>query len=231
MARSQGVRPQPQAQPKQQGLWTTTQAYTLGVVCLAAGLAIGYLLHGSGEPAPTTANQSSAPVSAPASSSSSLSFPMPDFGGTTPANATPEAADKAAAPMIAQLKSNPNNVDLLTRIGNVYDDAKVYPKAIEYYEKSVKLNNQNVNVLTDLGTAYFYNGDPDKALQYFDKALKAHPNYPQTLFNEGIVKWQGKNDIAGAVTAWKQLLQTNPNYPEKQKVEDMLSQARQQGFN
>ena len=86
-------------------------------------------------------------------------------------------------------------------------------------------------MLTDLGTAYFYNGNPDQALKDFDRALKVRPNYAQTLFNMGIVKWQGKNDIKGAVAVWNQLLQTNPDYPEKQKVQELLTQARQQGIN
>ena len=103
--------------------------------------------------------------------------------------------------MIAQLEANPKDASIATKIGNLYDDAKMYPKAIQYYEKSVKLSPENPDVLTDLGTAYFYNGNPDQALKDFDRALKVRPNYAQTLFNMGIVKWQGKNDIKGAVAS------------------------------
>ena len=191
MGSSQRTRPQPQAQS---GLWTTTQAYTLGVVCLVAGLAIGYLLHGSDV---FTSGNASSQSTAPASSSPA-NFPMPGTAmnlGTQ----TAEAVDKTAAPMIAQLEANPKDASIATKIGNLYDDAKMYPKAIEYYEKSVKLSPENPDVLTDLGTAYFYNGNPDQALKDFDRALKVRPNYAQTLFNMGIVKWQGKNDIKGAV--------------------------------
>ncbi len=221
MGSSQRTRPQPQAQS---GLWTTTQAYTLGVVCLVAGLAIGYLLHGSDVFTSGTSSQAIAPAS-----SSPANFPMPGTGmnlGTQ----TAEAVDKTAAPMIAQLEANPKDASIATKIGNLYDDAKMYPKAIEYYEKSVKLSPENPDVLTDLGTAYFYNGNPDQALKDFDRALKVRPNYAQTLFNMGIVKWQGKNDIKGAVATWNQLLQTNPDYPDKQKVQDLIAQARQQGI-
>jgi tetratricopeptide (TPR) repeat protein len=225
MASSQRTRPQP---PTKSALWTTTQAYTLGVVCLVAGLAIGYLLRGSDV---FTSSAPSSQAAAPSSSSSlSPSFPMSATGMNLSAQ-TADAVDKTAAPLIAQLQANPNDPSIATRIGNLYDDAKMYPKAIEYYEKSVKLSPNNPDVLTDLGTAYFYNGNPDQALKDFDRALKVRPNYPQTLFNMGIVKWQGKNDIKGAVTVWNQLLQTNPDYPDKQKVQDLLAQARQQGIN
>jgi tetratricopeptide (TPR) repeat protein len=222
MGSSHKARPHPQMKS---GIWTTTQAYTLGVVCLVAGLAIGYLLRGSdGFTSGTPSSRAAAPAG-----QSSASFPMPSAGMNLGAQ-TAEAVDKAAAPFIAQLQANPNNAEVATRIGNLYDDAKMYAKAIEYYEKSVKLRPENPDVLTDLGTAYFYNGNPDQALKYFDRALKVRPNYPQTLFNIGIVKWQGKNDIKGAVTAWNQLLQTNPDYPDKQKVQELLAQAQQQGI-
>ncbi len=222
MGSSQRTRPQPQTKS---GLWTTTQAYTLGVVCLVAGLAIGYLLRGSDV---FTSSNTSGQAAAPASSSPA-NFPMTGTGmnlGTQ----TADAVDKTAAPLIAQLQANPNDASIATKIGNLYDDAKMYPKAIEYYEKSVKLSPENPDVLTDLGTAYFYNGNPDQALKDFDRALKARPNYAQTLFNMGIVKWQGKNDIKGAVAVWNQLLQTNPDYPDKQKVQELMAQARQQGI-
>jgi tetratricopeptide (TPR) repeat protein len=220
MGSSHRTRPQPQTKS---GLWTTTQAYTLGVVCLVAGLAIGYLLRGS-DVFTSGAQSSQAAAPSSSSSSSSASFPMPGTSMNLSAQ-TADAVDKTAAPLIAQLQANPNDASIATRIGNLYDDAKMYPKAIEYYEKSVKLSPSNPDVLTDLGTAYFYNGDPDHALKDFDRALKVRPNYPQTLFNMGIVKMQGKNDTKGAVAAWNQLLQTNPDYPDKQKVQELLAQA------
>jgi cytochrome c-type biogenesis protein CcmH/NrfG len=47
------------------------------------------------------------------------------------------------------------------------------------------------------------------------------------LFNSGIVKWQGKKDAKGAIADWEQLLKTNPGYPERQKVEDLMSKAKE----
>jgi len=42
------------------------------------------------------------------------------------------------------------------------------------------------------------------------------------------VKWQGKRDAAGAVADWKQLLATNPNYDQRDKVNQMLAQVQSQ---
>ncbi len=48
-----------------------------------------------------------------------------------------------------------------------------------------------------------------------------------TLFNMGVVKWQGKGDPKGAVAAWEQLLKTNPDYPEKARVLELIERAKQ----
>ena len=76
-----------------------------------------------------------------------------------------------------------------------------------------------------MATAYWYMGNADDAIAEFDKALTYEPNKPNTLFNRGLVKWQGKMDINGAVADWKKLLATNPNYEGKGKVEKMITEA------
>ena len=96
-----------------------------------------------------------------------------------------------------------------------------------YYERGLTITPDNPDVLTDLGTAYWYAGSPDKALADFQKSLKIRPNHPGTLFNMGVVKWQGKGDPAGAVAAWQELLKTNPDYPQRQQVEEFIAKAKQ----
>ncbi len=107
----------------------------------------------------------------------------------------------------------------------------MYPKAIEYYEKSVKLSPANPDVLTDLGRHISTTAIPIRALKDFDRALKVRPNYAQTLFNMGIVKWQGKNDIKGAVATWNSVAADESGLSDKQKVQDLIAQARQQGIS
>jgi tetratricopeptide (TPR) repeat protein len=79
-----------------------------------------------------------------------------------------------------------------------------------------------------MATAYWYMGNADTAIAEFNKALTYAPNNPNTLFNLGLVKWQGKKDIDGAVADWKKLLAANPNYQGKDKVEQMMAEAKQQ---
>jgi cytochrome c-type biogenesis protein CcmH/NrfG len=52
------------------------------------------------------------------------------------------------------------------------------------------------------------------------------PNKANTLFNLGIVEWQGKMDIDKAVAAWQKLLDANPNYKGKGKVLELMAQVK-----
>ena len=201
--------------------WSTTQAYTLAVVCLLLGGAIGYLVRGS-EPAAV------APAQAAVTTQGNFAQgQIPGFASVPGGGSSPELVDKAAQPMLEVVKRNPKDSETLAKVGNLYYDAQLYNKAIEYYQQALKIAPSNADIRTDMGTAMFYLGESDKALAEFDKALSYKPNHPNTLFNAGIVKWQGKKDAPGAIAAWEKLLKTNPNYPERQKVEDLMNRAKE----
>ena len=197
--------------------WTGVQAYTLAVVCLLLGMAGGWLIRGSQTPA--TPAEASASAPAPAA-----------MGGAMNAQPTPEQlknmADTQAAPLLEKLKTDPNNPELLAGIGNFYYDAQQFPIAVDYYGKALKAKPSDAAVRTDMATAYWYMGNADDAIAEFNKALTYEPNKPNTLFNLGLVKWQGKMDIDGAVKDWEKLLATNPNYEGKDKVEQMIAEAK-----
>lgn len=200
--------------------WTAVQAYTLAVVCLLLGMAGGWLIRGSEAPAASAA-------AVPANAAPAMPA---GAGGAVNAQPTPEQmkqmADTQAAPLIEKLKTDPNNPELLSSIGNYYYDAQQYPTAVDYYERSLKAKPTDAAVRTDMATAYWYMGNADTAIEEFNKALKYEPNKPNTLFNLGLVKWQGKMDINGAVADWQKLLATNPNYEGKDKVEQMIAEAK-----
>lgn len=209
--------------------WTTGQASILAAVCLLVGVAGGWMVRRSiSAPAasqPVVA-AAPAPVVAPAPSQ-----PVPanlGMGSALPSEQQlKEAADTQVAPLLLRLKAEPANATLLANVGNIYYDAKLYPAAIDYYERSLKVQPSDTSVRTDLGTAYWYTGNADTAIIQFDKSLTYDPNKADTLFNLGIVKWQGKKDGPGAVAAWKKLLETNPAYPEKEAVLQLMAQAQQ----
>lgn len=210
--------------------FTTVQAYTLAVITLAIGIAVGYFARGS---APVSPTMGSAEAAAPSTTGTAPmgSAQLPGIGSSQQQASSPEMLAKAAEPLLAQLKTNPNDFDTLTKVGNLYYDGQSYPQAIEYYEKALAVQPNNPDVRTDVGTAYWYTGDPDKAIASFEKSLAIRPNHPGTLFNLGIVMWQGKKDPKGAVVAWEKLLQTNPDCPQKDQVQMLIERAKMHGAN
>jgi len=190
----------------------------LAVICLLVGIAGGWFIRGSQSPAAAATETASVPAASVGSA---------DVGSQAPTPAQMQKmAETQAGPLIEKLKADPANADLLASIGNIYYDARQYPTAIDYYQRALKVQPSNTGIRTDMATAYWYTGNADTAIAEFQKSLSYEPNKANTLFNLGIVEWQGKMDIDKATAAWQKLLDTNPNYEGKDKVLELMAQAK-----
>ena len=194
----------------QQQTSSTTWALISGA-CLLLGLAVGYVIFGSQQPA--------VPVAAPAAVA-----PAPAAGGPQ-AGLMDEQQAQALRNILAR---DPTNVQANTQLGHLYYDSGRFAEAVGPYQQAFAGDPRNVNLSTDLGTSLWYSGRPDEAIAQFAKSLAIAPTHPQTLFNLGIVKRDGKQDLAGAVQAWEKLLATNPSYPERDKVQQLIGDLKAQ---
>lgn len=204
--------------------WKPAQAYAMAVICLVLGGALGYLFRGS----------ASRPVQA-----SSVTAQPPAVNATPAASATPQQmpslddmkrmADKQAEPLLAKLKTDPNNSSLLNQLGTLYKETHQFTQAEDYYRKAVKADPRNVAARTDLATCLYYQGNIDGALGLLKESLQYDPKDANTLFNLGVIRWQAKKDSSGAVSAWQQLLKSNPKLADDKKaaVEKLIAQAKQ----
>jgi tetratricopeptide (TPR) repeat protein len=214
--------------PAKSSLWKPAQTYSLAAICLVIGLLIGYFLRGSASQPATTVASDAAPQAAPASPSQD---PHAGMGQQKipSLDEMKQMADKQAGPLLAQLKTNPNDADLLNKIGTLYRATHQFKTAIDYYQKSLAINPKNVGARTDMASCMYYLGDVDGALAQLDKSLTYDPKHAGTLINIGIIKWKGKNDVAGAVAAWQKMLKLNPDYENKAMIEHMITEAKEQG--
>jgi cytochrome c-type biogenesis protein CcmH/NrfG len=197
------------------GAWTGRQAYLLAAFCLLLGVALGYLFRGSASPA-----AAQAPASTTTQQGSGFQKQQPDPNAQA-------ALTQAAAPLLEAVNKDPKDFDSLVKLGDLFYDGKQFPSAIQYYERALVIHPENPDVRTDMGTAYWYMGDAEKALTSMETSLKYRPGHPQTLFNLGWVRWQGKQDPKGAIEAWQQLLKANPDYPQRQQVEQYIAKAKE----
>lgn len=185
-------------------------AILMGIAGLCAGALMGYIL------GTTQSRAYLAPVAQAA--------PAPVATTGAPAPGVVNENELQAYRNI--LASDPKNAKAATEIGNRLYDAGRYAEAVTYYQQALQNDPKNVSVSTDLGTALWYLGRPDDALAQFDKSLNMQPNHPQTLFNLGIVRADGKQDHAGAIQAWEKLLASNPTYTAADKVRQLIADAR-----
>lgn len=198
--------------------WSTWQVYVIGLCAVLVGGVTGYLLRTS-LPTAGPGAQQLVQQAEPAPSAKS---------GANPHSPEQMKAllEKRAAPMLEQLKKDPNDSATLVELGNLYYDTRQIKDAVQYYERAVKLQPANPRLRTDLGNAYYYLGDTTAAEQQFEAALKADPKFADALFNIGMIKWQTENDPKGAIAMWQKLLATNPNHPHRDQVEQMIARAQ-----
>jgi cytochrome c-type biogenesis protein CcmH/NrfG len=211
--------------------WQPRALVVMCAVCLAMGFLAGYLLRGSASApaqklsaaAQTTNVRSPHAMEAESQVQTAQQKPkeMPTLDDLQ------HMADKKAAPLLAKLKSDPKNPQLWNQVGLTYKSAHQFKEAAGYFEKSLQYDPKNLGVRADYASCMYYAGDVDGALAQLNQSLAYDPKHAGTLMNIGIIKWRGKNDVEGAVAAWEKLLQYHPDFPQKDLVERMLTQAKQ----
>jgi cytochrome c-type biogenesis protein CcmH/NrfG len=204
-----GMESETKAQPTAESAWQVKQVYAMAVISLVVGLAIGYLFRGSQSPAPPQ----------PVAIASQVSPAAGGMGGQMPSlEQLKQMADNKAAPLLEKLKSDPNNTDLLTKVGDLYQATHQFKEAAGYYDKALHVDPKNVPIRTQMASCLYYGGDVDGAISQLQQALHFDPKDANSLFNLGMIKLQGKNDSKGALAAWQLLLKSNPQLTPDRKA-------------
>jgi cytochrome c-type biogenesis protein CcmH/NrfG len=190
--------------------WQVKQVYTTAAVCLLVGLAIGYLFRGSQSAAPPASRAS---VTQPAATAPAMGGQMPSL------EQMKQMADKKAAPLLEKLKRDPSNSGLLLQVGNIYKATHQFKDAISYYDKALKADSKNTGARNEMASCLYYTGDADGALAQLEQSLKVDPKNADAWFNLGVIKLDAKKDAKGAVSAWQQLLKSNPELDARKKAE------------
>jgi tetratricopeptide (TPR) repeat protein len=124
------------------------------------------------------------------------------------------------------LRKDPNNLQALIGIGNLYYDTKQDLLAIGNYEKALALDPTNANVRTDMSVCLRRTGNYDRAIEELKKAIAANPRHAQSRYNLGVILIHDKHDVAGGIKAWEGLLENVPDYPYRDSLKDEISRMR-----
>lgn len=199
-----------------------TQVYGMAALCLAAGLGIGYFSRGSQSIASSA--QASVKAGAPIAQRSANAGSPSGRAGAIGSGQMPslgemkQMADRQAAPLLEQLKSNQNNSAVLMQLGAIYHTTHQFKEAAGYYGRAVEVDPKNVALRTKLASSLYRAGDVDGAIAQLNRALSYEPKDANALFDLGMIRLQGKQDSKGALAAWQKLLKTNPQLSADRKA-------------
>jgi hypothetical protein len=105
--------------------WTSAQAYSIAIVCLLLGLVGGWFIRSVQAPTENTQVVATQAAISNQASAAQASLPAPP-----PLQQVQLTAETQAAPLAAQLKSDPNNAASLENIGDIYYDAQQYRRRL-----------------------------------------------------------------------------------------------------
>jgi len=63
---------------------------------------------------------------------------------------------------------------------------------------------------------------PDEAIKELDQILAMQKDYPEALFNKGLILLQSKRDPIGAKQVWTELISTHPDHELAQQVKEEM---------
>jgi tetratricopeptide (TPR) repeat protein len=150
-------------------------------------------------------------------------------GGAAGGRASAKGADGtsgALADAEAAVSRDPENPELLKRLGNLHFDREDWDAAIASYEKARRKAPKDPDLLSDLGAAHRYRGELKLAVSYFRKAREIQPDHWQSLVNEVLVEAFDRKDAAAAQKAYDELKRRHPEIPQIDRIQDQISRIR-----
>lgn len=164
-----------------------------------------------------------------------IKFYAREHQGTTAGGAAPESPAGNGQRVVsaeeinraeALVKKEPQNLQGLITLGNLYFDSNQHQKAINTYQRALAIDPKNPDVRTDLGIMYRAVKDYDRAVQEFREAARQDPAHKNSRFNLGVVLQYDKKDINGAIAAWEEFLKVEPAGERAPMVRRELEQLK-----
>ena len=140
---------------------------------------------------------------------------MPATRATGPAPTASAGADaviQLMADLQACVANNPNNLDCMLELANLYYDLGQYPQAQTAFEAAVKLDPHNVGALVKLAGSYIRQNKFPEAVTTLEEALRLQPNSPELHLLLGLsLSRLDPPQTDRAVAEWRQVIELDPD--------------------
>lgn len=158
----------------------------------------------------------------------------PDSGKMAQTESGLPGDQAAGGPVLAQIQEyrarlarNPRDIEALFGMAGLNLQRQNPKEAIDYYKRVLDIDPENPEALASIGLILGGAGYVDPALNIFERVLARNPNYPLALWSKASILYEKKQDYAGAIQAWEQLLATSALAPEDtDQVARLLIEAR-----
>jgi tetratricopeptide (TPR) repeat protein len=204
------------------------ETIVVGAICLAIGFLAGYIYQAQTSFREAQRRAAGAPAAtgeAP-SGAAGTGAAGGGMGVRLPEGHPPVDISAVAKALEEQAVQNPKDPVPRLKLANYLYDQQQWPRAVEWYQRTLELDPKNVNARTDLGTAYFRLGRPQDALREYRKSLDIDPTHQPTMFNAIVVNLDGLHNVAAAQQAWDRLHKLNPTYSGLDSLRSRLDAAR-----
>ncbi len=132
-----------------------------------------------------------------------------------------------------EVAANPDNIDAMIELGDIYFDSDRYQEAIVTFNKAEQIAPTNIHVLNDLGILLMNTGNYDASLEKFEAVLDIDPSHSHSLYYVGIV-YRTKGETGKALEAFEQvlILDSDPQLAEavRQEITALKDQAASSSF-
>ena len=149
-------------------------------------------------------------------------------GPDGPGGAPMEQVKQELTALKKTIEADPKNLPALSRLGDMYMDAGMFDKAIEFYKRALDVDPSNIDIRTDMGTCLRESGKVKEALQVFQDSVARDPKHWKSWFNIGIVYLYNFDDYAKAEQAFSKAHDINPKDIDMSAVRSEIEKVKQQ---
>lgn len=135
-----------------------------------------------------------------------------DPAATAPAGESTAAPDPAALmPAMQRIAADPEDVDALKDLGDLYFDAGDYTTAAQWHGKAVDVDPKDVEALLALGAAQFNGGDAASAKSQWEQVVDLDPGNAEAHYDLGFLALSVEPvDLDAARAHWQRVIDIDP---------------------
>jgi len=120
-----------------------------------------------------------------------------------------ETHDKAIEAYENALTQNPNYVEAMINLANIYYTKRAFERGRQLLERAVQLDPNNHTIYYNLGNLYDEAAELDKSIKSYHRALELYSEYEPALFNLALV-YERLGLVGKAKSIWQKYLEVDP---------------------